>query len=402
MEPEGLTAASKRPVILCFVAYYLPGYRSGGPVRSIANFVDHLGDEFEIRIVTRDRDALDSTPYEGVAVDCWNRLGKASVFYASSKTLTLFGIAKLIRNTSHDILYLNSFFAFKFTILPLLARRLALVPNKPCVIAPRGEFSVGALALKPQKKQLYLKATKAIKLHSHLIWQASSEFESADIQREMGVDADAIQVAPNLQPAEQASKIDGSPAALQGDDTELHIIFLSRITSKKNLDFLLEALHSVQFSIVISIFGPIEERNYWVQCQSLIATLPSNVKADYMGEVDPHRVLDVFSSFDLFVLPTRGENYGHVVLESLAAGTPVLISDQTPWLASSDGAIQVLSLGDPLPWAVALDRWAALSRDQRFKLKSSAYNYAKQYVERSTAIDSTRSLFIMALHGSSL
>lgn len=68
---------ASRPIIPCFVAYYLPGYCSGGPVRTIVNFVDHLGDEFDIRIVTRDRDALDTEPYASVEVDAWNTVGKA-------------------------------------------------------------------------------------------------------------------------------------------------------------------------------------------------------------------------------------------------------------------------------------------------------------------------------------
>ncbi len=91
--------SSPRPVILCFVAYYLPGYRSGGPVRTIANFVEHFGDEFDIRIVTRDRDKLDASPYREVAVDSWNAVGKAQVFYASKKLLSLRGIARLLCET---------------------------------------------------------------------------------------------------------------------------------------------------------------------------------------------------------------------------------------------------------------------------------------------------------------
>lgn len=46
-------------------------------MRTIVNFVDHLGDEFDIRIVTRDRDALDTEPYASVEVDAWNTVGKA-------------------------------------------------------------------------------------------------------------------------------------------------------------------------------------------------------------------------------------------------------------------------------------------------------------------------------------
>ena len=111
------------PIILCFVEYYLPGYCSGGPVRSIVNFVDHLGDEFDIHIVTRDRDALDSEPYPNVQIDAWNKVGKAQVFYASNKTINIHGIANLISVTHHDVLYLNSFFALvlpPYLCLPVL------------------------------------------------------------------------------------------------------------------------------------------------------------------------------------------------------------------------------------------------------------------------------------------
>ena len=101
---------AKRPIILCFVAHYLPGYRSGGPVRTITNLVDHLGDEFDIRIVTRDRDFLEDQSYPDVWVDDWNTVGNAQVFYASTGMLSLPLIARLLRQTPHDLLYLNSFF----------------------------------------------------------------------------------------------------------------------------------------------------------------------------------------------------------------------------------------------------------------------------------------------------
>ena len=164
----------KRPIILCFIPFYLPGYRSGGPLRTIANLVDQLGDEFDIRIITRDRDVFDTKPYSMVKVDAWNTLGNAQVFYASKLTITLTGIAQLLRETPHDVLYLNSFFAFRFTALPLLAQRFGMAPSNPCVIAPRGEFSQGALAIKKWKKVIYMLFFRLLCFSDNLIWQASS------------------------------------------------------------------------------------------------------------------------------------------------------------------------------------------------------------------------------------
>ena len=145
-----------KPIILCFVGYYLPGFLSGGPIRTIANLVDHLSDEFDIRIITRDRDFSSSVPYQNILIDDWNQVGSARVFYASKNFQNIFSFAKLLQDTPHDILYFNSFFDFKFTGLPLLARKFPTILCKPCLIAPRGEFSRGALSLKLFKKYVYI------------------------------------------------------------------------------------------------------------------------------------------------------------------------------------------------------------------------------------------------------
>ena len=117
---------SSRLVILCFVPYYLPGYRSGGPVRSIANLVDHLADEFDVRIVTLNRDASACQPYPLVDINAWNTVGKAKVFYCAPNLFTYIYFLRIILTSQYDILYLNSFFDIRFSLLPLILRRIVL------------------------------------------------------------------------------------------------------------------------------------------------------------------------------------------------------------------------------------------------------------------------------------
>lgn len=88
--------AHYRPIILAFLDYYLPGYRAGGPIRTISNFVDHFGDEFEILIVTRDRDVLDIKSYTAINVDSWTSVGKAKVYYASEKMSSFSGVVRIL------------------------------------------------------------------------------------------------------------------------------------------------------------------------------------------------------------------------------------------------------------------------------------------------------------------
>lgn len=52
--------------VLTFVGYYPPACKAGGPIRSIANLVECLGHEFDFRVVTPDRDAGDTGPFEGI------------------------------------------------------------------------------------------------------------------------------------------------------------------------------------------------------------------------------------------------------------------------------------------------------------------------------------------------
>lgn len=362
-------------------------------MRTISNFCEHLGDEFDIRIICRDRDVLDSEPYPDVAIDAWNTVGKARVFYASTRTTTLRGVARLLRETPHDLLYLNSFFAVDFTMLPLLARWLRIAPRKPCVIAPRGEFSAGAIALKAWKKRVYLWFASQFGLYQSLHWQASTEFEVADIEREFGLDQGRVTVAPNLAPCTAAAESD-SPHRSPGP---LNIVFLSRISPKKNLDYLLRALARVRTPVQLTIIGPLRELDYWEQCRAIMAKLPPLVNAEYGGEVWPTEVVNTFARYDLFAFPTRGENYGHVVLEALMAGTPVLISDQTPWTNSNDGAVETLPLADIDRWVAKIESWASLDEVELKLRRESASQYARNYLESSGAVEQNRQLFLEAL-----
>src|SRR5690554_6015361 len=110
--------SSNKPRILSFLNYYLPGYEAGGPLRTLANMVDHLGDEFEFYIVTRDRDINDSAPYENVVPDRWQAVGKAQVYYVSPRNETVASFKQLMADTPHDMVYLNSFFDAGYTLKP--------------------------------------------------------------------------------------------------------------------------------------------------------------------------------------------------------------------------------------------------------------------------------------------
>ena len=52
---------------------------------------------------------------------------------------------------------------------------------------------------------------------------------------------------------------------------------------------------------------------------------------EYKGSLEPNEVPTIFSKYHLYLNPTGGENYGYTIVESLLQGTPILLSDKTPW-----------------------------------------------------------------------
>ncbi len=394
---------NKKPIILTFVRYYLPGYKAGGPIRTIANMVDHLGDQFDFKIITMDRDIGDAEPYSNITVDAWNRVGKAEVFYVKPGLLWLNRLVKLISTTPHDIIYLNSAFDPVFTLWLLLHYNMKLIPLRSVLLAPRGEFSEGALALKRWKKTTFLAIAKTLGFYRNVIWQASSDYEKQDIIKAIGNDLKGIFIVENCtQPIIIAPDL---PSIMNKADVKenfytnrLQVVFLSRISPKKNLDFALRVLRHVTVPVEFNIYGPKEDQAYWRQCVALITALPDSIHVTYRGEVEHSQVAEIMTSHDLFFLPTRGENYGHVIAEALAAGTPVLIADTTAWRnLERAGVGWDLPLDAEQPYAERIDYCAGLDATAYQGWRHRVRDFANQRLADPQVIEANRNLFIEAI-----
>ena len=84
--------------ILIFTQFYLPGYKAGGPIVSISNLVEELKNDFELFIITTDRDAFENKKYENITQNQWIQNKYTNLYYAENKELTVSKIRQLIRN----------------------------------------------------------------------------------------------------------------------------------------------------------------------------------------------------------------------------------------------------------------------------------------------------------------
>ena len=145
-----------KPKILVFCDYYLPGYKSGGGMRTIVNMVERLNAEFDFYIVTRDHDGSeDFESYKTVNINDWNELANSQVFYLPKSEIKMSALKTIIEQIKPDAIYLNSYFA-TLAIFVLILKRIGKIPNINVIMAPCGELMEGSLKLKPLKKKRVL------------------------------------------------------------------------------------------------------------------------------------------------------------------------------------------------------------------------------------------------------
>jgi glycosyltransferase involved in cell wall biosynthesis len=212
-----------------------------------------------------------------------------------------------------------------------------------------------------------------------VIWKAAAEAEKLDIKKTIGERA-KIFVAPNMPPRTilENFTLEMKPLKEKG---AVRLIFLSRVSPKKNLRFALELLQNLKGEVIFDLYGSLEDEAYWKECQEIITALPSNIKVEFRGSVEYERVAEKMSGYHFFFFPTLGENFGHVVIEALAAGCPVLISDQTPWRnLENASAGWDIPLSQRDKWTEILTKCVEMSHEEFIGTAGSARKFAEDWL----------------------
>ena len=312
----------QRKKILITIDWFLPGTKSGGPVRSYANMIAHLGGHFDFYIITRDTDYCSDEVYENIKSNTWNQLDKHTfVYYFSKDQLNPKNLKNLLSETVFDIAYINGIYSWNFSILPLWLLR----KHKNVIVAARGMFNPQAFSVKKTKKKLFLNLANLLGLYKNVIFHATNEDEASHIKSIIDSNR-AIRIAPNL-----PRFIATVRTNLKQKSNPTKFVNIARISKEKGTLTMIEALQEVKGSLVLDIFGPIYDEAYWKLCQQSISQLPKQIKVSYKGILPSDDVPKVMEEYDYFVLLSEGENFGHAILEAFMAGCPVIISDQTPW-----------------------------------------------------------------------
>lgn len=366
--------------ILIIIGGFFPGKKFGGPPVSVDNFCKLLRDD-ECYIYTYNHEMGTLEPYSGILTDTWINRNSYQIKYVNQSDYCKKEFERAIREIRPDMIYLQGL--FQSCILPCL--ELAKKMNLKVLLAPRGELCSGAFK-KRYKKVLYILYLKLKGLLKNVYYQSTSDEETESIKRILGASREKIFFLTNI------PSIPSNQYKRQGKESgKANFIFLARIHPKKNLISAIKYFMSVTGEVSFDIYGSIEDQEYWFSCQKEIEKLPENIKVSYRGLLSHEEVHNIFSRYDAFVFPTFSENYGHVIAESLVVGTPVIISDQTPWTdVNQYKAGWALPLSEEAAFVSAIQEIVNCSHDRYFK-------NAQKYAEKKMNLEIIRKEYEAAL-----
>lgn len=346
-----------------------------------------MADKQDIYVLTSCYDLHDKQPMVDVVLRQWDNYGPIKVYYSGVDELTLSNIKHRIIETNADVIYINGLYSLPFVIYPLITAKFFYKKAK-VVVAPRGMLQSGALKIRARKKKFFLALFKMLNLHKGITWHATDEQEREDIASIFGNNAKVI-IAPNI-PKRPIDDLE----LLSKVENELRLVYLSLITEKKNLHLALSVLADMTEHIVFDIYGPIKDKDYWKDCESIIKKLPSNIVVAYKGDVKPDNVQDTFKMYHALFLPTKGENFGHAIYECLSVGRPVIISDTTPWKdLKAKHAGYDCDLHEVTQFGNAIRELYKMDGLQYNEMCKGAYSVAKEYWFKDDYVESYAKLF---------
>lgn len=379
---QTINVSDSKKTILIFADFFYPAFLAGGQVKSVMNLISNFSDTYDFYIVTRNHDLGSGQKFD-LPSNQWLKSRNYSVFYVNQNFLDYLLFILSLRKKDFDLFYFNSFFSFKFTFFPILMLFLTFSSGKTILLAPRGELFANAISYKRPKKIIYLLFVKNVILKAkNFYFQASTLIEKDAIKSVFNTNKLKISIASDIPDFPKSfSEVDNMTHD-QGFD--LRIVFYSRISPIKNLEYVLDCISSIKkVRILLRIYGPIEDKTYWDFCKKKISSIKQH-KIEYLGFVQKDAISFIFHEADLLFLPSRSENFGHVILEALSFSCPVLISSQTPWTNISDaGAGWCFSLDRPSHFVVALEEYAIATPQIRQKMRSNARGYFEKVFDDS-------------------
>jgi glycosyltransferase involved in cell wall biosynthesis len=282
---------------------------------------------------------------------------------------------------SFDIIHQHGIWTGASSATLIFAREKGI----PTVVAPHGSLNKWVLNLSAWKKKIALASYERANLRLASCLHATSENEITDF-RDYGLKNPIAYIGNGIQ--EKYLNITGNAARFREQysipGNQRILLFLARISPKKGLVMLINSIDSIrdEFRDWQFIIAGVDEFNHKKDVEALISELHLEDRIKIIGSLFDQSKNDAFAAAELFILPSHSEGSPMVVLDSLAAGVPVITTKASSWGDLNDfncgwwTDISISSIGKALKEALAMSaRDLQVMGDNGKKIIASKYTW---------------------------
>ena len=359
--------------VLHVIPSYPPTTAYTGPPTALHRLCRELrGIGIDVRVATTNADgpcrlAVPNSrwiEYEGVPVFYGNRWGGRGDLSPALHACIQEEVQRV------DLIHVAAIFSWPI----LSAARACRSIRKPLVVSPRGSFAAEALAWRAGKKKLFLAFGGQRALEAVTAFHATTPSEAQDIRRLFP--RTGVGVVPNGVDVPSDAEL----APWRAVANPRTILFLGRLHQHKNVDLLLRAwaLVAPKFKDVSLLVAGSGSGKMLEAMKRLVADLGTTRQVSFLGNVQGDEKTRLLAQADVLVLPSKSENFGNVVAEALAHGTPVIASTGTPWRGLGEKGCGWWVRAAEAPLGRALETVLAMDSERRQEMGQSGREWMRR------------------------
>ncbi|QKZ12676.1 glycosyltransferase [Spirosoma sp. KUDC1026] len=353
--------------IMISADWFYPAQK-GGPSNSIywqSKALTRAG--YQVTVVATSQDQPTSTPLNRwVTLDCGRVIYTRNPHFYLPLRHLWYGW-RTIRQV--DVVHVNSLFYPSSLVFVWLAKLV----RKRIVWTPHGELSPVALRFSPWRKRVVLSLIRRV--CQGVTFHATSAEEVAQIRQQLGPTVTVRAVTNMMELPEPVGAIDVS------HKIHPYLLFIGRLHPIKAIDRLIDAVAQSELFWASDYQLIIAGQDINGYRQRLIEQVQQRGLMDrvlFIGEVEGARKEMLYARAQVTILPSHSENFGNVVMESLAQGTPVIASTGTPWQLLETEQVGNWVVNDPETLGKTIDTYLTMPDDQYRAYRNRAHALAHQ------------------------
>ena len=321
--------------ILHVIPGYYPAIRYGGPTESVHLLNMALAKQgIYVDVLTTDSGIKDRND---IVLNEWVyhkgvRIKYLRCYFSERYAFSPSVFNLLLRQTkNYDLVHLTALWSF-----PVLAGACAcMICKRPYIVSPRGVLYNEAINLKSKElKKLYYSLMLGSVLEKATAWHFTASHERDNVSPMVSncINESKSIVIPNgidLNDYENLPVKGSFKKRYPGLGGNKYILFLGRLNKKKGLDILVEAFREilqVDNKCYLVIAGP--DDGYEKTIKNILNSYKISDRVIFTGILKGENKLAAYVDAELFVLPSYSENFGMSIVEAMACGTPVIISNR--------------------------------------------------------------------------